>query len=357
MSSQQSVGADLFFILARELKAYVYKVNGPLTDGLLPLATTLVALYLVIVGYMLMAGRLMGRERDTIVSMVIIAVVYQATFHFDLLGFLYEPFVQTPMKLMSFLVSINSPGGAVEFMGQIDAAFTILFDKINNLGSHAKTWDFGIKAKVLFAVLVLSIAFGFVYFVFYALLCVSIFGLHVQLVLLPIIGMFTAFRATRFIGSAWLRDVATWALLPVFAGIVMAICMAAISRSIDSFAALSLENGDVFTRQYAAAVMAGLLAAYFLLKVPQFAASLTGGQSSGFAGLTQTALTATGLAATGALAATRGAGSVIRTIQQQGLGGAALSALQAIPGSSMAGTALGRAYSAARGFMNGVKRD
>lgn len=358
--NQLSIGGELFFLLSGEMRDYVFKVYKPLAGGLFELATTLVTLYLIFAGYRLMTGRAAGEERSLVISMLVIAIVYQATFYVGLLEFIYEPLVKTPIKLMSFLVSLTGSGGTVEFMNDIDKSFAVLFDKINRLGANASKWDLGIQIKVTFAVLFLTLAFGAVYLIFFALLCVAMFGLHVQLVLTPIIGMFAAFKPTRFIFASWLRDVMTWALFPVFAGIVMAICMAIISRAIEGFAALSIDNGDVFTRQYAAAALAGVLSAYFLYKVPQFAAALTGGQSSGFAGLTQTAATLTGLAAVGTLAATRGMDNFLKTAREQGLRNATIGALQRIPGSGIAGAGIagaGRAYSAARGFMNGMKRD
>jgi hypothetical protein len=340
-----NVGGRMYDGFRAQLETLIYSNYDKLIAMVHDFAFALVSLYVIFIAIAALNGRLGEWTRDAIASLIIVLLVYGMAFESHAyINWIYEPIVNTSNSLMGATVTAISGASRNDFDSSIDAAFSSVFESIYNVGNAADGWGVWMKIKVGFAILILLILFGLSYVVYYALLIVSQVSLHIQFLFGILIFFFSAFKGTRFIFFSWFRDVMTFALWPVFAGIVMGFMLFFFKTISSDIAQLDLANGDIMTKTYSWAVLVGAIGLWQLWKVPSFAAAITGGTGNGFGGIVGGAM---GLAASAVLAA-----KAMDTAK--GEGGQYSRTMSAV---KRGGAMLGSMYSDALGYSSGRKKE
>jgi len=281
-----SIGGNTYNAFKSELSLIIIDGYDALVAAVYPLAQSFVFLYVVIIGYNALKGNLGEWTKTAVMSILIVAFVYSFTFETNgYIKWLYEPLMDAIEKMMRLIVEVIGKTDTSDFNSSIDASFSSVFKNIEDVGNAADGWGLWTQLKAFTAVLILLLIFGITYLIYYGLLIVSLVSLHIQLVMGIFIIFLAAFKATRFIFFSWLKDMLTYALWPIYAAIIMAITLSFFERATKTITMLDLSTGDVFTIHYASVVILGFISIWLLWKVPQFAASITGGAGGGAGGL------------------------------------------------------------------------
>jgi type IV secretory pathway VirB6-like protein len=88
---------------------------------------------------------------------------------------------------------------------------------------------------------------------------------------------FAAFDETRFIAKTWVKTFLNYALWLSLLALVMAIAIPGVIKAADGLANWDVVRDGVFTKQYALTLLFCGVVIYFLLKVSDLSAALTGG--------------------------------------------------------------------------------
>lgn len=299
------MGGDLFISFFSKLNEYLFHIYGPVTQSFSGMAHVLVVLYVVIMGYMSFTGRFGEASKSALISIPIIAIVFGIMFDEGLFKeWIYSPIVSLSYGLTSFIMQGGTDSSLSGIFKTADEVFGKLYEGVKTVyretdGLNFLT-DMSLIVEAFLVSLGISALYGVVYLVFTILMIAGAFGLTVLFVLGGIAGVCGAFPFTRHIFWAWLRSVMNYALIPVFTGIIMSIALFAIQGVSADMAAINptaTAGSLLFSRPVGQAFLIGGLTLYFLLKAPEFAATLTGGVSSGLGGLVGAAA---GVAAGGA---------------------------------------------------------
>jgi hypothetical protein len=281
-----SIGGSMVLAFKSRLSDLMHDNYNALVEVVHPLAEQFILLYIVIMGYNCLRGNFGEWTKSVLLSMAIVTFVYSSVFELNLyIEWLYEPIMHAIDGLVRIIIDIIGGYGSQDFEESIDAAFASVFKSIYDVGNAADGWGMWTKLKVSVAVGILLIVFGLSYLIYFGLLIVSLVSIHVQFVMGIFVAFLAAFKGTRHIFFAWLKDTMTYALWPIYAAIVMSITLFFFNFATNDLALLDLESGDVFSVPYAASVITGFIGLWLFWKVPQFAASITGGAAGGAGGL------------------------------------------------------------------------
>lgn len=281
-----TIGGSLYTGFKVTLEKIMVNSHDGLTDAVQPLAESMVLFYIVIMGYNALKGNLGEWTKAAFISIFVIGFVYSFVFETNgYLSWLYEPLMDAIDKLMRVIIQVIGGTNTSDFNSSIDASFSSVFKNIKDVGDAADGWGLWTQLKAFTAVLILLLIFGITYLIYYGLLIVSMISLHIQLLMGMLIIFFAAFKGTRFIFFSWLKDMLTYALWPVYGAIVMSIMLSFFEGAVSNITLLDLSTGDVFTVNYGLVVLIGFISIWSLFKVPQFAASITGGVGGGAGGL------------------------------------------------------------------------
>ena len=284
--ANESVGGGLYGMFKSRLKDLIENNYDGLTDIIAPLAESFVLIYVVIIGYNALKGNLGQWTQTSLRSMLILVVVYSLIFETNgYINWLYLPLLSASDGLMTMVIVVIGNADVNSFNSAIDTAFSSVFKSIEALGNASDSWSLAIQLKTFFAVLILLIVYGLTYLLYFGLVIIALLSLHIQLIMGILISFLAAFPATRFIFFSWLKDMLTYALWPVYAAIVMSITLYFFKGATNDLVKMDLSSGDVFTQTYAIAVLVGFFGIWALFKVPQYAASITGGTAGGTSGL------------------------------------------------------------------------
>lgn len=280
------IGGNIYEEFKITLNNIMINSNDGLIDAIQPLAESLVLFYIVIMGYNALKGNLGEWTKSAILSIFVIGFVYSFVFETNgYISWLYEPLMDVIDKLMRTIIEVIGGTNTSDFNSSIDAAFSSVFKNIKNVGEAAEGWGLWTQFKAFTAVLLLLLIFGITYLLYFGLLIVSLISLHIQLLMGFFIIFFAAFKGTRFIFFSWLKDMLTYALWPIYGAIVMSIILYFFEGAISTIQLLDLSTGDVFSDKYGFVIIIGFIGVWSLFKVPQFAASITGGAAGGAGGL------------------------------------------------------------------------
>ena len=144
----------------------------------------------------------------------------------------------------------------------------------------------GLYIKAAAALTLLGLAFAAAYFAFFFLFAMSIFAIHVLFIVGGICIIFAAFPQTRHITWQWIRTLVNYGLTAIFASLIMGMFLSGINTAIDDLARIAQATNEIFTPEYATALVWAALAFGMLLKAPDLAAALSGGTAGSTAGIT-----------------------------------------------------------------------
>jgi type IV secretion system protein VirB6 len=251
------------------LNDYIHQYTAQMAAILEPALVTLGTLYVLIWGFLHIAGRIEEPLLEGLKRIAILSLVFGVGFDLWLYDtVIVETFYRAPASLAGRLVGANnfvSITDTILFRG--DDVATALLAKAGILHGN---FSFYFAAIAVY----LMIAITAVYTMF--LLTLSRIALSVLLALGPLIIPLFLFQATRRFVEAWFAQLATYAFVAVLAGLVAALMM----HLIDQAAAQAQAAGGGITIVHAVRVC---LAAGFTFLVMRQVLPLAGGLASGVA--------------------------------------------------------------------------
>jgi len=355
-------GYALFYSFFEKLNVFLVTVFSSLMESFGGFATAFLLLYIVLVGIDTMyTNKIIKSQSDLMefIGSIIIAGVLVAGLEY---GFYKEwfvnPIVGTTTKLASFFIgTINddfaSGSGIKSLFQNLDALSFKIFDFLLKYDPPGATWatnawgymQAGLLAIALFA------SYAGAYTVFLVLLILGYFSMYVLFTVGGVCIFFAAFSKTRFIFYSWLKAVINYALVIVFTSIIMSICYFGLSEELTALIAIK-GSGSLFTTQYLSALCWSVLTFGVLLKAPDFAAALSGGQAGSTSSIA------------GGIGAVAGAGASVMGLSAmtgQGGGAAQAGGRMAMAGGKAGGNlamqAAARPFSAMKGMLPGQQKE
>jgi len=284
-------GLNIFAAFLNQINSFITTVFPKLMDSFDVFAYAFVLLYIVVVGILLMKGTF-GKEKsiEFAASMIILVILGPLMTTGGFFKWFVQPVIGSVMDIAGFFVNAvhsDLPGGSglsALFAGMDEMSFK-LFDilfKIEPDGNFlTNAWKY---LRMGSLVLLLLIIYSAAYVTFLALMIMGFFSMYVLFIVGGVCIFFAAFKQTRFIFFAWLKGIINYALLVIFASIIMSICYFGLADTVESLIDLNTVN-IVFTKQYWACVCWSLLTIAMLLKAPDFASQLSGGMAGSTSGI------------------------------------------------------------------------
>jgi len=291
------MGTEILLVVLDSLDKYFMQIFGSFMASFGGFARAFVMLYCLLmgVGYFRAA---FGEHTKEIGWSIVLVIVLQ---FFVMETAVYKewfvnPIKRTTMQMASFFVNAGMGGGdGLEgLFTRLDDAFVKMkttVDAIFPTGNLIMFASDYIKATLTLGAM--TLAFGAVYAAYVITLCMGFFSMYVLFVVGGVCIFFGAFKQTRHITWSWCRAVANYALLVIFASMIMGICVDGISHAMDKLAANSDPSLGYFTREIGYVICWSLLSLGLLLKSADYAAALSGGMAG------STAMITGGLALTG----------------------------------------------------------
>ena len=236
--------------------------------------TAMMILYVVITGYMMLIGRFGGSFSDWFVRVLKLAFVFILVTNIDLLTrLLFDLFTNVPEAVASSLAGV---GGENE--GGINGSIGVIWEQglmaARNILQEASltSWSPVLFAVVIFIVTVLAI----VYITFLVML--AKLAVAVLLGLAPFFILLYLFESTKSIFEGWLRQLLTFALIPVFLYGLLALVIQIVETMSDQMLAATAASvwGITHVGPYALVMLVSLL---LTTQVMGWAAGVAGGFS------------------------------------------------------------------------------
>lgn len=290
-------GHALFLSFFSKLNVYINAIFPAFMESFSGMAYAFVVLYIIIMAYCLVFNK--GPVKDTasaigcFISWILAIAIFVAmkddfTQYKD---WVVKPVIHTTTNLAGFFINTingdSTSGSGIEglFAG-LDQLSYKLFEFIQKYDPPGMSWASNawgyMQAGLLLIALIASYCGAYV--VFLVLLILGYFSLYVLFTVGGICIFLGCFSKTRFIFFAWLRAVVNYALVIVFTSIIMSICYFGLHQELTELIALK-GSGSLFTSQYLSALCWSVLTFAVLLKGPDFAAALSGGQAGSTSGI------------------------------------------------------------------------
>lgn len=300
----------------------------------------IVFLYTVIVGYMVLMGRVGDKSKDWAISALLLSVLGGIAANQGS----YSEWIGSPIYDLAYNLASVGPGtddgkGVSAMFDGLETSIGRTLTTIDNIevpgNIITNAW---LYIKVATASLILALLALALYLVTLALFCIAFFSLFMMILAGGPCLWLASFKETRHITKTWIKQTLNYCLWIFYLGVVAGIGIEFVGAAVDDLMYWDLENDGVFTKELGSSMLFMALTTYMLLKATDWAAALTGGTASNTG-----VIGALGGAAGGALG---GAANL--------LGGAAGSAAKwgagAIANNTSAGNMAYRAYSAIRGI-------
>lgn len=282
------------FDIYNQLQASIAKATSGVFGGFMgsfgTLAIGIAALYIAITAIRMIRGDV-EHIKEALTTMFLLAVISNIIFNTaSWTSWVVEPILQTITGTSNFLVS-KATGGAT---GDIQASMFDATDKImsavTQMGKSSSIWDtlknFDIKFASFVAQIAVSVAIFTITVTYLLILLLNWFKIYILLGIGGVWMFFAAFKSTRHIFWAWLRAVANYGLVVVFASLVMGVCIGIIGEQASAFATQNFDTVDpLFNQEFIALIIACVITWCFLLQAPDLAAALSGGSAGNTAGI------------------------------------------------------------------------
>ncbi|MEW6594153.1 MAG: type IV secretion system protein [Thermodesulfobacteriota bacterium] len=291
------MGTEIILVVLDSLDKYFMLIFGSFMASFGGFARAFVLLYLLLMGIGYLKAKFGEHTKEIGWSILLIIALH--VFVMELAVYkewFVDPIKRITMHMASFFVNAGMGGsdGLEGLFTRLDDAFVKMettVDAIFPTGNLIMFASDYIKATL--ALGAMTLAFGAVYVAYVITLCMGFFSMYVLFVVGGICIFFGAFKQTRHVTWSWCRAVANYALLVIFASMIMGICVDGISHAMDKLAANSDPSLGYFTREIGYVICWSLLSLGLLLKSADYAAALSGGMAG------STAMITGGLAMTG----------------------------------------------------------
>lgn len=336
----ESYGYKFLAGLNRNMATTVRELYAPLMESFSGFAFTIVALWVAIIGYLFLKGKLKEEGQSFLISALLLVIIAGIVFTPRLYAeWIYQPLIETVTKLSAFLVKPSGEASLRTLFISLDERFSDVFGYIEALSDEGGMTNF---TPYIFS-FVMALIFGALYAIFILFMAIGFFGMNVMLVFGGIFMFFAAFKSTRFMFTSWIRALANYSLIPVFTALVMTVTLTFIESAFMDLAAQ--DTTDLWSIEVANALLVGLLGIFFHMKASEFAAAITGGSPAGMMGILAAAPAVAG-AMRGGMGALMNASGASKKMQQLG------NVLGQVRDSTYSGVASmpARAYSKLRGL-------
>ena len=213
------------------VEQYVVDSWGALVDELSFLGTTLFTLYIVYFGYQLLSGRVrltMGEAVGRVVKMLVVYVFFVSTP--ALIGQAYGFFNDTPQAVGHVLVRVQDEGRYKDTASIVDSLDKIGVGIWNWYGvavRKVEKGETGFKNAITFVLSVTTFALSYSTF----LLVMAKVAIGLLLGLGPFFVAFLLFPVTRHLFDGWIKQLISFALVPILVYAVWAMFLDLIADS------------------------------------------------------------------------------------------------------------------------------
>jgi type IV secretion system protein VirB6 len=255
-----------------QLAAYIGDNTARLASALEPAVVTVATIYVMAWGYMHLMGKITEPFEAGLKRIAMIALVLGVGLRLWLYNtVIVDTFYNAPAQLAAAVVGASDPVGTIDAIW--DSGGTVagsLWDKGTSLGILSGSFGFYLAAMMVWCL----IAVLCVYAMF--LIALSSIALAVLLALGPLFIALLFFDATRRFFSAWLAQLANYALITVLTVMVGALLL----RIVQSYAAQTAARGSaILTVDALNMLLIALLVFLVLRQVMPIASGLAGGTS------------------------------------------------------------------------------
>lgn len=291
------------------VKQIIFNISGAFDDILLMVT----ALYFIIIALLWISGRLGDFTTEFITSVLLAGVLYE--FAVDGTSYMNAGvmlFITTP-SLLAEHIAVAAGIGYGGVFDIVDETQMSVFQMIDNVGDQSSMFGLGESIGLYIGGWLLAITLSASTFAFFAFMFLSLFGVRILLIAGVVPVFLASFRMTRHIFWSWLKQVINYALLQVFAVIIMCLTAGSTQRLMEMIADRDMSEGIV-SELYFGALFLGVLQLWLLWKAAEFASALTSGVMTSFSGVGGTAM---GLGRMGANAYNSSVGGAVNTVGQR----------------------------------------
>ncbi|HEY2678047.1 MAG TPA: type IV secretion system protein [Steroidobacteraceae bacterium] len=274
-----------------QLGAYIGDNTARLAAVLEPAVVTLATVYLMVWGYLLLMGKVNEPAEAGIRRVALIALVFGVGQRLWLYNtIIVDTFYNAPAELAAAMLGANDP------VATIDAIWESGGTVAGNLWDKGGLWnsDFGFYLAGAVVWILMGVLCVYVMF----LIALSSIALAVLLALGPLFMVMLFFDATRRFFSAWIAQLANYALITILTVMTAALLL----RIVQSYAAQTAARGSaILTVDALNMMLVAVLVFLVLRQVMPIASGLAGGVS----------LNSFGVTSRGAMMATRTVGRML----------------------------------------------
>jgi type IV secretion system protein VirB6 len=253
--------------LNSQLATYIGNNTARLAGVLEPTIVTLAVLYVMVWGYLQLTGQIQEPFVAGVKRIVMLAVVLGVTLNLWLYNtVIVDTFYNAPAQLAAAVVGAGDP------VGTIDAIWESGGTVAGNLWTKGNVWSGGFGFLFAGAVVWILIGLLCVYAMF--LIALSNIALAVLLALGPLFIAMLFFDSTRRLFSAWIAQLANYALVTILTIMVAALLL----QVVRSYAAQTAARGSaIFTVDALHMMLIAGLVLLILRQVMPIASSVAGG--------------------------------------------------------------------------------
>jgi len=254
----------------------ILEVWNALISAMSPWVISCMTLYVALTGLYLMIGRFDGTIGSWFVRIMKMAAVWILVANSATLAtFALGLFVEAPEALANFMLDLQGVGS-----GDINQSVGELWDRGNLAASDMLVEaSFTNPAPIVYSLVVFLVTQFLVLFVVLVLVVAKL-GLTVLLLPTPVFVVLYLFEPTRKVFEGWLRQVTTFALVPVFLYSLMALLMKIMETASQNLADVA-EGQEWQLSDVAPYTLVLLLGGMLLKQVPGWAAAVAGGMTLG----------------------------------------------------------------------------
>jgi type IV secretion system protein VirB6 len=263
-----------------QLATYIGDNTARLATALEPAVVTLATVYVMAWGYLHLTGKIEEPVLTGLKRILVLAAILGVGLHLWLYNTLIvDTFYHAPAQLASAVVGSADPVSTIDAIWETGGAVGgALWDKAGVMSGNWGFWFGAILVWCLMGVLCVYAMF---------LIALSSIALAVLLALGPLFIALIFFDATRRYFTAWISQLANYALITVLTVMVAALLL----QAVQSYAAQTAARGAaILTVDALNMVLIAMLVFLVLRQVMPIASSLVGGTSLNSFGLTSRAI-------------------------------------------------------------------
>lgn len=276
-------------------------------QAIMPQVAPIFRLAVVALLIMLLVGQLIGRGVSLewwLQQLLIISLVNEFAFNSHyFISWIYEPMTQTIYDLATFILREGSgfdvrltslKGNHLNLVSGLDKIEEIYdtiilsgFKALEENNASLSGWALIFSENVMMSIyaLIMTIAFFILKLCTTMIFAIGILGMHIMAALLPIALACYVFPAVKHVGGSIFRGFWSYGLILPVAAICLLLTVHLVhdvqthlSRVIEESAQGGVYYGDL----YILATVIAMLSAYLIMRVPDFAASITSGSMSSY---------------------------------------------------------------------------